>query len=206
MLFSQGLKKGPVFNFAKRCIDIVGALVGLILFAPVMLVAALALRLERSGPVFYRQERIGLNGKPFMMLKFRSMRVDAEQSGVPRWASEHDPRITPVGRIIRKVRIDEFPQFFNVLRGDMSLVGPRPERPHFVKELSAVLPFYQERHLVRPGITGWAQVNFHYGASLEDAARKHAYDLYYLKHRSISLDLIILLKTVRIVLFAEGAL
>jgi len=205
LLLCQGLTKGLVFESLKRCMDVAMALLGLVLFAPVMIAAALALRLEGSGPIFYRQERIGRDGKAFMILKFRSMRTDAEQSGVPRWASESDPRITPVGRIIRKVRIDELPQFLNVLRGDMSVVGPRPERPYFVSELAERLPYYQERHLVRPGITGWAQVNFRYGASLEDAARKHSYDLYYLKHRSLLLDLMILLKTVRIVLFAEGA-
>jgi len=205
LLFSQGLKQGLVFDFVKRSLDIVGAILGLILFAPVMSAAALALALEGSGPILYRQERIGRHGETFMMLKFRSMRVDAEENGIPRWACERDPRITPVGRIIRKVRIDEFPQFLNVLKGDMSLVGPRPERPYFVKELGAELPFYRERHVVRPGITGWAQVNFRYGASLEDAAQKHSYDLYYLKHRSALFDLMILMKTVRIVLFGEGA-
>lgn len=205
LLFSKGLTRGLVFNVVKRAVDVVTAILGIIAFAPVMVAAALALRFEGPGPIFYRQERVGLNGKPFMIFKFRSMRVDAEKNGIPRWASEQDPRVTPVGRIIRKVRIDELPQFLNVLRGDMSVVGPRPERPYFVAELAAKLPFYEERHLVRPGITGWAQVNFHYGASFEDAKRKHSYDLYYLKHRSLLLDLIILLKTVRIVLFAEGS-
>ena len=204
LVFSQGLGQGHVFDFVKRFADIAVAIFGLILFAPVMLAAALALRLEGSGPIFYQQARVGRLGKTFMILKFRSMRMDAEQGGTPRWACDHDPRVTPIGRVIRRVRIDELPQFLNVLRGDMSVVGPRPERPYFVSELGAKLPFYQERHLVRPGITGWAQVNFRYGASVEDAAQKHSYDLYYLKHRSISLDLIILLKTVRIVLFAEG--
>ena len=205
LLFSRGLRQSSMFDFVKRSLDIAGAIVGIVLFAPVMLVAALALRLEGSGPVLYRQARVGRDGNTFLILKFRSMRADAEQNGIPRWACERDPRITPVGRIIRKVRIDELPQFLNVLRGDMSLVGPRPERPYFVRELGASLPFYHERHVVRPGITGWAQVNFRYGASLDDAAQKHSYDLYYLKHRSTAFDLIILLKTVRIVLFGEGA-
>lgn len=205
LALSKGLTQGGLYDAIKRLVDIAVALFGLILFAPLMLTTALALRLESPGPILYRQERVGRNGKSFEILKFRSMYVDAEKSGIPRWAAEHDPRITPIGRIIRKVRIDELPQFFNVLRGDMSVVGPRPERPYFVDELALTLPFYRERHLARPGITGWAQVNYHYGASFEDAERKHSYDLYYLKHRSVVLDLFILLKTVRIVLFAEGS-
>jgi len=189
----------------RRMSDILLALLGFVATAPVLLVTSLAIKLEDGGPVLYRQERIGLEGRPFTLYKFRSMREDAERDGTPAWASERDMRITGVGRIIRKLRIDELPQFWNVLRGDMTLVGPRPERPYFVGQFSQSIPFYDFRHAVRPGITGWAQVSFRYGASLEDTRRKLSYDLYYIKNRGILLDVVILLKTVSVVLRGEGA-
>ena len=151
------------------------------------------------------QERTGLNGQPFTLVKFRSMRLDAEKDGVPQWAQENDPRITPVGRVIRALRIDELPQIYNVLRGDMSFVGPRPERPYFVEQLSQEIPFYQHRHGVRPGITGWAQVKFSYGASVEDSKAKLGYDLYYVRQANLFLDLLVLIKTIRVILFGVGA-
>ena len=172
-----------------------------------MLLTVLAIWLEDGvrAPIFYRQTRTGLEGKDFDVIKFRSMSTDAEKSGEAIWASQNDPRVTRVGAFIRKVRIDELPQLFNVLRGDMSFVGPRPERPVFVEELREKIPFYDERHRVKPGITGWAQLCYPYGASVEDAKEKLQYDLYYLKNHSILLDLIILLQTVEVVLVGEGA-
>ena len=173
---------------------------------PIMLVAALAVWLDGRfrDPILYRQERVGLNGESFEVMKFRSMRTDAEKHGAV-WAQQNDPRVTRVGAIIRKTRIDELPQLFNVLRGDMSFVGPRPERPVFVESLAESIPFYRERHRVKPGITGWAQLCYPYGASTEDAKQKLQYDLYYLKNHSILLDLIILLQTVEVVLVGDGA-
>jgi lipopolysaccharide/colanic/teichoic acid biosynthesis glycosyltransferase len=169
-----------------------------------MLLTALAIRLDSPGPILYRQERVGLGGGTFTVLKFRSMRTDAEARG-PVWAAQRDPRVTRVGSFIRLTRIDELPQLLNVLRGEMSFIGPRPERPHFVEQLEQALPFYRDRALVKPGLTGWAQVNYPYGASVEDARAKLSYDLYYVKHRSLLLDLMILLATVRVVLFQRGA-
>ena len=155
--------------------------------------------------MLYRQTRVGLHGETFTLFKFRSMAIDAEAGGEPRWATQQDPRITRVGNIIRPMRIDELPQLINVLRGEMSLIGPRPERPQFVEELARIIPFYRERAYVKPGITGWAQVNFPYGASVDDAVQKLSYDLYYVKNRSLLLDLLILLATIRVILFREGA-
>ncbi|MCA7121174.1 MAG: exopolysaccharide biosynthesis polyprenyl glycosylphosphotransferase [Acidibrevibacterium sp.] len=188
----------------KRGFDLLLSVTMLILVLPLMLLAALAIRLDSAGPVFYRQERVGLHGKTFMLLKFRSMRTDAEAAG-PTWAAAHDPRITRVGGFLRRTRIDELPQLINVLRGEMSLIGPRPERPHFVAKLAAAIPRYHDRSFVKPGITGWAQVNFPYGASIEDARMKLAYDLYYVARRNFFLDLLILFSTVRVILFREGA-
>jgi len=179
-------------------------LVWLILTAPLMLLAVIAIRLESPGPVIYRQPRVGLGGRIFMCMKLRSMRLDAESDGIPRWAQRSDPRITFVGAFIRKTRIDELPQLLSVLTGQMSLVGPRPERPSFVDQLKTSIPFYDLRHSVKPGITGWAQVRYHYGGSLEDARRKHQFDLYYVKHNSLLLDMLVLLETVSVVLFHEG--
>jgi exopolysaccharide biosynthesis polyprenyl glycosylphosphotransferase len=177
----------------------------LALAVPLMAVTAIAVRLDSKGPVLYRQKRVGLRGRSFMLLKFRSMRVDAEAGGLPRWAARGDARVTRVGAFIRSTRIDELPQLLNVLRGDMSLVGPRPERPHFVEQLAELIPFYDKRSYVKPGLTGWAQVNYPYGASVEDAREKLAYDLYYVKNRGLFLDLLVLLATVRVILFREGA-
>ena len=171
---------------------------------PLLLLTALAIKLDSPGPVFYRQERVGRDGRVFMLFKFRSMVVDAEKGGA-RWATKHDTRVTRVGRFIRLTRIDEIPQVLNVLRGDMAFVGPRPERPAFVRQLAEQIPHYHDRAVVRPGITGWAQVNYPYGASVEDARMKLAYDLYYVRRRSLFLDLLILVATVRVVLFQEGS-
>lgn len=189
---------------ALRLFDIVLSLAMLVATLPLMLLTAVAVRLDSPGPVLYRQERVGLHGRCFTLLKFRSMRTDAEALG-PVWAAQRDPRTTRVGSFIRLVRIDELPQLFNVLRGEMSFIGPRPERPHFVAQLEALLPGYAERAQVKPGLTGWAQVNYPYGASVEDARAKLSYDLYYVRHRSLLLDLLILLATVRVVLFRHGA-
>lgn len=188
----------------KRVLDCVvsGLLLGL--FAPLMVVIGLAIRLESPGPVFYRQNRVGRGGRVFSVFKFRSMRQDAEKQGA-QWAREKDPRVTRVGRYIRALRFDELPQILNIFRGDMSLVGPRPERPEFIAQLEALIPYYSVRHCVRPGLTGWAQVNYPYGASMEDALRKLEYDLYYLKNMSVLLDLKIILRTVGVVLMSEGA-
>jgi sugar transferase (PEP-CTERM system associated) len=205
LVYGKGFAQDPVRTAVKRIVDIVGACVLLLLAAPVMLVAGAAIALESGRPVLYRQERVGRGGRPFMCIKFRSMRPDAEGDGVPRWASKGDPRATRVGRLLRKSRIDELPQLFNVLRGEMSLVGPRPERPAFVQQLSQTIPYYEVRHSVKPGVTGWAQVRYTYGASVEDATRKLQYDLYYVKNHSLFLDVVILVETVRVVLFGEGA-
>jgi sugar transferase (PEP-CTERM system associated) len=204
LVYGQGFMQGPVRRFLKRLSDIVASLVLLLLTAPLMLLTVIAIRLEDPGPVLYRQPRVGLGGRIFMCLKFRSMRIDAESDGVARWAQKSDPRVTRVGAFIRKTRIDELPQLFSVLTGRMSLVGPRPERPSFVDQLKTSIPFYELRHSVKPGITGWAQVRYHYGGSLEDARRKHQFDLYYVKNNSLFLDMLVLLETVSVVLFHEG--
>jgi sugar transferase (PEP-CTERM system associated) len=204
LFYSDGFGYGPLDEFLKRAFDIVVSVALLILTLPLLFVTACLIKLESRGPVFYRQERVGLHGRCFTILKLRSMRANAETDG-PRWAVERDPRITRVGMIIRKLRIDELAQIFNVLRGDMSFVGPRPERPFFVAELARVIPYYSERHCVRPGITGWAQVNYPYGASTEDGWVKLTYDLYYVKNRSIFLDCIIFLRTVRVIFWNCGA-
>jgi exopolysaccharide biosynthesis polyprenyl glycosylphosphotransferase len=177
----------------------------LVVFLPMLVVAAIAIRLESPGPVILRQTRVGRKGRPFVLLKFRSMRVDAEEDGVPQWAAANDSRITAVGTFIRKFRIDELPQLVNVLEGHMSFVGPRPERPYFVDQLSAEVPFYGERHRVKPGITGWAQLNYDYGASREDAEKKLEYDLYYVKNNTVFLDVVIILQTIRVILWPHGA-
>jgi len=204
-IFSDGFRTGPIVEGLKRTFDVVLALLTLMLVFPIIALTAIAIKLEGKGPVLYRQERVGLRGEVFTLLKFRSMTQDAEVNGSPVWAAQRDPRITRVGWFIRKTRIDELPQLYNVLRGHMSFVGPRPERPYFVNRLAQSIPYYQERHAVKPGITGWAQVNYPYGASLEDARNKLSYDLYYLKNRGLFLDLIILIRTVRVVLWPDGA-
>ncbi len=202
--FGGGFVRGAAFRAAKRCLDVAASLALLVATLPLTLAVAALLAAERGGPVFYRQERVGLDGRPFTLLKFRTMRADAEREG-PRWAAARDPRATRLGRFLRRARIDEIPQAINVLRGDMSFVGPRPERPVFVRELEALIPFYAERHRVKPGITGWAQVNYPYGASVEDAREKLAYDLYYAKNASLLLDLRIILRTARVVASGAGA-
>lgn len=198
-------RAGAAEALLRRSADLVLAALLLALTLPVTLLAALAVKLDSPGPVFYRQRRVGLHGRPFTVFKFRSMTTGAEASGRAVWAARNDPRVTRVGRVLRRLRIDEIPQVLNVLRGDMAFIGPRPERPEFVAQLASAIPHYAARHAVRPGITGWAQVNHPYGASFEDAERKLTYDLYYVRRRSLFLDLIILIATVRVVLFQEGA-
>ena len=205
LIYGHGFEQGNVRTFIKRVFDLFASLILLTLAIPVMLIAALAIRLESRGPIIYRQERVGRGGRNFTVLKFRSMRIDAEQDGVARWASTRDPRTTRVGRFLRKARIDELPQLLNVLQGEMSLVGPRPERPGFVDQLKDQIQFYDVRHSVKPGLTGWAQVRYSYGASVEDARTKLQFDLYYVKNHSLFLDLLILFETVRVILFREGA-
>jgi len=206
LIFSDGFSSGRfVSTVAKRLFDILASLLLLILSAPVMLLTALAVKLESRGPAFYRQKRVGLFGVEFDVIKLRSMRQDAEVAGLAVWAQENDPRVTRVGRFIRMVRIDELPQVWVVLKGKMSFVGPRPERQQFVTALTTQLPFYAERHMVKPGITGWAQINYPYGASLEDARNKLEYDLYYAKNYTPFLDILILLQTVRVLLWPSGA-
>jgi sugar transferase (PEP-CTERM system associated) len=205
LIFGEGFSQGAVRSLVKRVFDIIASLILLILAAPVMVVTALAIGLETGFPLLYRQERVGYNGRLFNVIKFRSMRQDAEKHGKPVWATSSDDRVTKVGRIIRKLRIDELPQLYCVLKGDMSLVGPRPERPFFVDQLTREIPFYAVRHSVKPGLTGWAQVCYHYGASTEDAAAKLQYDLYYVKNHSLFLDLVVLFETVGVVLTGKGA-
>lgn len=204
MIFSDGFGGTSATRLVKRGFDLIVSISFLVLTLPVLAATALLIKLDTRGPIFYRQERVGQHGRPFMLLKFRSMVTDAERDGVPQWAGSGDARVTRVGRVIRQTRIDEIPQVFNVLLGDMSFIGPRPERPFFVQELGTKIPYYAERHRVKPGITGWAQINFPYGASVEDAKQKLEYDLYYIKNHSIFLDCIILLQTARVVLFPEG--
>ena len=206
LIFSDGFSAGQrISKVGKRLFDIVASLIVLIVGLPLILVAGIAVVLDSRGPVFHRQPRVGLFGEPYDIYKIRSMRTDAEAEGKAVWASENDSRITRVGRIIRKLRIDELPQLWCVLKGEMSFVGPRPERPSFVEELEQKMPFYAERHMVKPGLTGWAQINYPYGASVEDARVKLEYDLYYAKNYSPFLDLLILLQTVRVVLWPDGA-
>ncbi|MBN1966751.1 MAG: sugar transferase, partial [Anaerolineae bacterium] len=184
--------------------DMVLSMIGLLSFAVLLPLIMLAMRLDSPGPVFFTQKRVGKGGKVFSVLKLRSMIPDAERESGPQWAIDHDPRITRVGKVLRKTRLDEVPQLLNVLRGEMSLIGPRPERPEFVDELSEKIPFYRTRHVVKPGITGWAQVRYHYGSSEEDALIKLQYDLYYIRHHSLALDLLIMLRTVGKMLSFQG--
>lgn len=204
-VFSDGFHRSKWNELLKRIFDVVFGSIGLVLSAPVMILVALGIRLDSPGPVLYRQTRVGRMGKCFELLKFRSMRVDAERAGGAQWAINDDPRVTRFGRILRKYRLDELPQFWNVVRGNMSFVGPRPERPCFVEELRRIIPYYDERHSVRPGITGWAQVQYSYGASVEDACSKLEYDLFYLKNMSLPFDLAIVFQTVRVVFGGRGA-
>ncbi len=207
LVFSGGFHATPLRRVTKRCFDVMAAAALLLLCWPLMLLVALAIRLE-SGPgqpILYRQERVGENGQTFWLLKFRSMRTDAERDGVARWASRQDDRVTRVGRICRKLRFDELPQLWNVLKSDMSIVGPRPERPQFVADLATKIPFYSLRHCLKPGLAGWAQLSYPYGASEEDAAEKLKYDLFYVKNQNLLFDMLILIETVEVVLFSRGA-
>lgn len=205
LIFGDGFRQNTGRTVVKRIFDIVVATLLLIVFSPLMLITALAILIEDGPPILYRQERVGLNGRLFNVIKFRSMKKDAEKDGTPRWASKNDTRVTRVGRIIRKLRIDELPQLFSVLKGDMSMVGPRPERAYFVDQLTKEIPFYAVRHSVKPGVTGWAQVRYHYGSSVDDAAQKLQYDLYYVKNHTLLLDLVILFETVGVVVGGKGA-
>lgn len=207
IFFSDGFHLGGLAQYSKRVLDLAVASIIFLFTWPLMLLVALTILIESGGrgPVLFHQVRIGLNGKAFRVHKFRSMRTDAEADGVARWATKNDSRITRVGAIIRKTRLDELPQVFNVLLGEMSLVGPRPERPEFVEQLAKEIPFYNERHRVKPGLTGWAQLSYPYGATIEDARNKLEFDLYYVKNASAFLDLIILLETVEVVLWGKGA-
>ena len=205
LIFSGGFRKPRVLASVKRVGEAVVAALLLFVTAPLAVLTALLVRLSSPGPVLYRQARVGLDGKAFELLKWRTMRADAEEVSGPVWASgDNDPRITKLGRFMRKTRLDEVPQLWTVLRGDMSFVGPRPERPHFVQQLRQVIPFYDERHSVRPGITGWAQVKFPYGSTLEDAEEKLEYDLFYVKHMSLLLDVAIVLETAKVMLLGRG--
>ena len=206
LIFSDGFRKTRFLSTTKRAMDIMCASLGLVLALPLMAIAAVAIRFTSPGPLLYHQQRVGKNGHIFTVHKFRSMGVDAEATSGPVWASKSgDPRVTPIGGLLRRSRLDEIPQLWNVLKGDMSFVGPRPERPEFVAELTTQIRFYGQRHIVRPGLTGWAQVRYTYGASTEDALQKLQYDLYYIKNLSIALDLFIIFETVKTVLLRRGA-
>jgi sugar transferase (PEP-CTERM system associated) len=205
LIFSDGFRVSRATRWMKRSIDLTLSVALAIASFPLMVLTAIAIWLESGRPVLYRQERVGENGRTFTLCKFRSMRTDAEKGGTPIWARDGDDRITRVGGVIRKTRLDELPQLWNVFKGDMSFVGPRPERPYFVEELAREIPFYQQRHAVKPGLTGWAQVKYRYGSSLEDAMEKLRYDLYYIKHLSVFFDLTIVFDTVKVVLFRKGA-
>ena len=206
LIFSSGFKKSRLASALKRLMDVLIAVVGLLLAAPIMALVGLAIRLSSPGAVMYHQTRVGQHGRLFTVHKFRSMRQDAEAASGPVWASASgDPRVTPIGRFLRRSRLDELPQLWNVLLGDMSFVGPRPERPEFVSALTVQIPFYPQRHVIRPGLTGWAQVRYTYGASTEDALQKLQYDLFYIKHMSVALDLYIMVETIKTVILRKGA-
>lgn len=203
-VFSDGFRRSALTLIVKRTLDLACGIVGLVLSLPIMLVVAVAIRLDSKGPIIYRQRRVGLRGRCFNVLKFRSMRQDAENGTGPQWATARDCRVTRVGRVLRKYRLDEVPQFVNVIRGEMSFVGPRPERPEFVQALQREIPYYDERHTVRPGVTGWAQVQYRYGSSTEDACRKLEYDLFYMKNMSLFFDCAIIVDTVGTLLSGRG--
>jgi sugar transferase (PEP-CTERM system associated) len=205
LIFSEGFKKSRIQTAMKRLLDVSTAAVGFVLALPLMALTAIAIKLTSHGPVLYHQSRVGRRGRVFTVHKFRSMRQDAESGTGAVWARANDSRVTRVGRLLRRTRLDELPQLWNVLIGDMSIVGPRPERPEFVSSLTRQIPFYGQRHIVRPGLTGWAQVRYTYGASVEDAMEKLQYDLFYIKNMSIGLDLFVLAKTVKTVLTGSGA-
>ena len=204
LIFSDGFRKSRRFAALKRLSDVLLAAIGLVVAAPILLMVAALVKLTSAGPALYSQRRVGHRGRVFTVRKFRSMHVNAEAKTGPVWASRDDPRITSVGRWLRKSRLDEIPQLWNVLVGDMSFVGPRPERPEFVSELTEQIPFYGQRHIIRPGLTGWAQVRYSYGASAEDAMQKLQYDLYYIKNMSVALDMLIILRTIKTVVLRRG--
>ncbi|MEZ5978545.1 MAG: TIGR03013 family PEP-CTERM/XrtA system glycosyltransferase [Planctomycetota bacterium] len=204
LIFNRGFASHPFQDAAKRAFDVIAALLLLAVLWPLMIATAIAVRLDSPGPVLFRQERSGRFGRPFVLMKFRSMRSDAESSTGPVWAQKDDPRVTRVGRFLRKSRLDEFPQLFNVLAGHMSMVGPRPERPHFIEQLAQEIPYYHQRHIVKPGVTGWAQINYPYGNTTEDALQKLQYDLFYIKYHSVPFDLSILVGTIKTVLLRRG--
>lgn len=205
LIYGDGFRQGWGRRTVKRVFDLIAATLLLLVASPVMLATAIAIFMESGYPILFRQERVGMGGRTFRVIKFRSMTVEAEKDGRPRWASPRDSRITGVGRFLRRTRIDELPQILNVLKNEMSFVGPRPERPYFVDQLTGQIPFYGARHTVKPGITGWAQVQYAYGATIEDAAKKLQYDLYYVKNHTLLLDLVILIKTIRVVASGKGA-
>ncbi len=205
LILGEGFNNNSLRDVVKRGFDLVASGILLAVTSPIIAITALLIKLDSVGPLFYRQERVGEGGKTFAVTKFRSMRTDAEVAGKPMWATANDDRTTRVGRVIRKLRIDELPQIFNVFKGDMSFVGPRPERPFFVQQLAQEIPYYEARHSIKPGITGWAQVRYPYGASVEDAKEKLQYDLYYVKNHSLFLDIMILIDTVQVVLWGKGA-
>lgn len=205
LIFGDGFRQGTVRTVAKRVFDLTFSLLLLVLAGPLMIVTIILIKLESDGAALYHQTRVGLDGKSFEVFKFRSMRVDAERDGSPQWAQLKDHRITRVGMVMRKFRIDELPQLFNVIKGDMSLVGPRPERPYFVRKLIDDIPYYAVRQSVKPGVTGWAQVRYHYGSTVEDSQEKLQFDLYYVKNHTLFLDLVILFETVAVVLMGKGA-
>ena len=205
LIFAGRRRDSPVKTVLREMIHRGLALTGLIISLPIAVLTAILIKIESRGPIFYKQERVGKSGKTFNVIKFRSMRTDAEKDGKPIWAVTNDERVTRIGKIIRKTRIDEIPQFWNILKGEMNFVGPRPERPHFVKQLSTEIPYFDHRHLVAPGLTGWAQIKYPYGASVADAIQKLQYDLYYIKNQSLTLDLVIVIETVKTVLFGKGS-
>jgi sugar transferase (PEP-CTERM system associated) len=205
LIFSPGFKKGRFLRVAKRALDVSVAGTGLLLAAPLIVLVAIAVKWTSPGPALYRQERVGLRGRTFRVIKFRSMRQDAEKNTGAVWATKGDSRVTPIGGFLRRTRLDEVPQLWNVLKGDMSFVGPRPERPEFVASLTQDNPFYGQRHTVRPGLTGWAQIRYTYGASIEDALEKLQYDLFYIKHMAVMFDLFILFSTIKTVVLRRGA-
>lgn len=204
-LIFAGRKRETRFSvFCREVVHRSLALIGLLISLPIGVITAVMIKAESKGAIFYRQERVGKNGRPFSVIKFRSMKIDAEADGKPIWATTDDDRTTRVGSVIRKIRVDEIPQFWNIIKGEMSFVGPRPERPHFVAQLAEEIPYYEHRHLTAPGLTGWAQIKYPYGASVEDARNKLQYDLYYIKNQSLALDLVIVFETIKTVLFSRG--
>ena len=203
LIFSSRGQRVRTSEVARAIMHRTIALLGAIISLPIAIVTAILIKIDSRGPVLYKQQRVGKNGRVFTLMKFRSMRTDAEKDG-PVWAKSEDERMTRLGRIIRKIRVDEIPQFWNILRGDMNFVGPRPERPHFVAQLAQEIPFYEQRHLIPPGLTGWAQIKYPYGASIEDARQKLQYDLYYIKNQNLTLDATILFETIKTILFGRG--